>query len=195
MGYFGIFALAAFQIAMQCASVAYAVPFALSMATALQVGHANGAKDILEVQHKTLNSFFRGVILSSLIAMIFIFFPDNLVKLFLHPTENHFQEINQLAQSFFMVVALFQCFDAIQGIANGALRGLKDTLVPMLLSIGCYWIIGVGSSYYLSFYTHFGPIGIWYGLTLGIFSAGFALGVRFLKSTRGNRYDTKKTTG
>ena len=40
-----------------------------------------------------------------------------------------------MASTFLFIDAFFQFFDAIQTIANGMLRGLKDTLFPMLLSI------------------------------------------------------------
>jgi len=41
-----------------------------------------------------------------------------------------------MATSFLFIAAFFQCFDAIQAIANGMLRGLKDTFIPMILSVG-----------------------------------------------------------
>ena len=60
-------------------------------------------------------------------------------------------------------------------IATGALRGFRDTVVPMLLIIGSYWFIGVGSAYYLAFHTSMGAMGVWYGVTLGICCAGLVL--------------------
>ena len=180
MGYFGVDALAAHQIAMQCESIAYSIPFALSMATALQVGHAAGSKDIPQAQRSAFLGLAIGLILTAIIAVFFILAPDNLVKIFLKGNEHSYKEISQLAATFLMIAAIFQCFDGIQCIANGALRGLRDTLIPMLLSIICYWFLGVGSAYYLAFHTHLGSQGIWYGLTLGISSIGIILTLRLL---------------
>lgn len=180
MGHFGVNALAAHQIAMQCASIAYSIPFALSMATALQVGHAVGAKDIHQAKRYVYIGLVIGLILTLLIAVFFIFASSQLTGLFLKGNEPGYQEINQLATSFLIIAAIFQCFDGIQSIANGALRGLKDTLVPMILSIGCYWCLGVGSAYYLAFHTHLGSSGIWYGFTLGLISIGIILTIRLI---------------
>ena len=178
MGYFGVDALAAHQIAMQCASIAYSIPFALSMATALQVGHAIGAKNIHQAQRAAYIGLAIGLVLTLLIATIFILAPAQLAGIFLKGDEHGYREINQLATSFLIIAAIFQCFDGIQSIANGALRGLKDTLIPMLLSIGCYWCLGVGSAYYFAFHTQLGSMGIWYGFTLGISSIGIILTLR-----------------
>lgn len=180
MGYFGVDALAAHQIAMQCASIAYSIPFALSMATALQVGHAIGAKNIHQAKRAAYNGLFIGVLLTLFIAAVFIFAPAQLAGIFLKGNEHGYQEINQLATSFLIIAAIFQCFDGIQSIVNGALRGLKDTLIPMILSIGCYWCLGVGSAYYFAFHTHLGSMGIWYGFTLGISSIGIILTLRLV---------------
>lgn len=180
IGYFGVDALAAHQIAMQCASIAYSIPFALSMATALQVGHAVGEKNIQQVQRSAFICLSIGLILTLLITSIFIFAPAQLAGIFLKGNEHDYQEINKLATYFLIIAAIFQCFDGIQSIANGALRGLKDTLIPMILSIGCYWCLGVGSAYYFAFHTHLGSAGIWYGITLGISSIAIVLTFRLL---------------
>lgn len=187
IGYFGVDALAAHQIALQCASIAYSIPFALSMATALQVGHAVGSKNIAQAQRSAFHGLTIGLMLTATIATLFIFAPQKLASLFLSGNEYHFDAINQLAVSFLMIAGLFQCFDGIQAIANGSLRGLKDTLIPMLSSIGCYWILGVGSAYYLAFHTNLGSKGIWYGLTLGIFSISIILILRLLSKLRSHK--------
>ncbi len=181
MGYFGIIALAAYQIALQCASLAYAIPFALGMTTALQVGHASGAKDFALVQRTTIAIFTVGLIVSATLAFFFIFTPQLLINIYLSPFTHNYAETYHFARSFLIIAAFFLCLDAVQAIMNGALRGLKDTLVPMLISIGCYWLIGISSGYFLSFHTHLGAVGIWYGLTFGICSAGVLLMWRFLK--------------
>jgi multidrug resistance protein, MATE family len=181
MGYFGINALAAHQIALQCVNIAYTIPVALSMATALRVGHAAGAKDFTQVQRTAILSFSIVLLTSAIIAILFIFASPFLVNLFLEKRTDNFNEVYLLATSFINIAALFLCFDALQSVANGALRGLKDTFVPMILSIGCYWVLGVGGAYYLSMYTHLGADGIWYGLTLGLCSTAIILVLRFFK--------------
>jgi len=184
MGYFGVAALAAHQIAFQCVNIAYTLPVSLSMATALQVGHASGAKNYIQAQRTALFSFSIVFLTSALIAIPFIFFSNFIITLFLEKGAYNFKEVNQFATTFIKIAALFLCFDAMQSVANGALRGLKDTFVPMLLSIGCYWVLGIGGAYYFSNYTYLGARGIWYGLSLGLCSSATLLVFRFFKKIR-----------
>lgn len=180
MGYLGVDALAAHQIALQCASIAYAIPFALSMATALQVGQAAGAGDMQQAKRSAFNGLALGLILTSIIAVFFIAIPEKLIGVFLNGTEHDYEIIRQLATSYLFCTAVFQCFDGFQAIACGALRGLKDTFIPMLLSVACYWVLGVSSAYYLAFHTELKSLGVWYGLTLGIVSIGVILLLRLI---------------
>ncbi len=184
MGYFGIAALAAHQITMQCTNIAYALPIALSMATALQVGHAAGAKDFARAKRTALLSFSIALTISAVIVVIFVCAPHFLVRIFLEKGTQHFQQVKQLATSFLSIAALLLCFDAMQSVANGALRGLRDTFVPMLYSIGCYWILGTGGAYYLSMHTALGAKGIWYGLILGLGSTAIILLLRFFRKLK-----------
>ncbi len=188
MGYFDVNTLAAHQIAILCASIAFSVPFSLSIATSLRVGYAAGAKDYTSLKRSVYAGIGIGLAASLVLALIFVLFPESLIKLFLNGREKDYGEMVPLAASFLAISALFQCLDAVQCIANGALRGLKDTFIPMLLGVGCYWIIGMGSAYYFAFYTHLKAKGIWYGLTLGICSAGIFLMLRFLQQLRYERH-------
>jgi MATE family multidrug resistance protein len=181
MGYLGVTALAAHQIALQCANVAYTVPVALSIAAAMQVGHAAGAKNFAQVKQSAFHSLGLALFASAVIAVIFIFAAHFIVGIFINKHVENFAEVSRLATSLLSIAALFLCFDATAIVANGILRGLRDTFVPMLLSTGCYWLVGVGSAYCLSTYTPLGPKGIWYGLTLGLFSTAVILVLRFVQ--------------
>ena len=52
-------------------------------------------------------------------------------------------------------------------MAAGALRGLNDTRVPLLIAAFSFWIVGFVSSYGLAFSAGLGAIGVWIGLSLG----------------------------
>lgn len=180
MTHFGVEALAAHQIAIQCATVAYSVPFAFSMAIALQVSLALGSQNKLQARRYVYIGITLGLSLALILASIFVLFPAKIIDLFLDSHVSNNQYIYQLAVSFLFGSALFQCSDALQAIMNGALRGYKDTFFPMLACLLCYWIIGVGAGYYLSFHTDLGPMGVWYGLVFGLSSAGLILILRFI---------------
>jgi multidrug resistance protein, MATE family len=179
VSHFGVNALAAYQVAMQCAMLVYASPFALSMAVALQVSHAAGANDLAQVKRFTGLTLGLGLMIAVAIALLFLLAPQFLAELFLTSHAQSYKEIIKLAGSFLAIAALFQCFDAIQAILIGTLKGLQDTFVPMLMIAVCYWLLGVGGSYYFAFQTHLAAAGVWYGLTLGIGSGAMTLIARY----------------
>ncbi len=181
MGYFGIAALAAHQIALQCVNIAYTLPVALSTATALQISYATASNNFLQAKRTAFLCLTMALLTSSVIAIIFISASHFLVNLFLEKAAGNDKDVYQYAISFIHIAGFFLCFDAIQSVANGALRGLRDTFFPMLLSIVCYWVLGVGGAYYLSMHTYLSADGIWYGLTLGLCSTAIILVFRLFK--------------
>ena len=85
-------------------------------------------------------------------------------------------EVAALGASLLVVAGFFQLGDGIQVVAAGALRGLKDTRVPMLFAALGYWGIGLPFGLLVAHGGGFGPRGIWFGL--GVWSKvalGFTL--------------------
>src|SRR3546814_1828547 len=85
----------------------------------------------------------------------------------------------------------FQFPDGIQVLSAGALRGLKDTRVPMLLAACAYWGIGMPLGAWLGLWLGWGPRGMWIGLIAGLVVAAVLLGARFLRSSTGQRVATR----
>lgn len=179
ISYMSVNTLAAHQIALQCTSILFAVPFSLSMATALRVSHALGEKNMDDVYRAIKYGIGLGVMVSGLIGVVLFTIPETIVKLFVGPHIQDYAHVVHIAAGFLSIAAFFQILDAVQAIATGALRGLKDTFIPMLLCV-IYFIVGAGSAYILGFHTSLGANGVWYGLTLGISTAGILLGIRLI---------------
>ena len=72
-----------------------------------------------------------------------------------------------LAATLLVLGATFFITDGAQSVAAGALRGLNDTQVPLLIAAFSFWIVGFASSYGLAFSAGLGAIGVWIGLSLG----------------------------
>jgi MATE family multidrug resistance protein len=89
-----------------------------------------------------------------------------------------------LAGSLLLYAALFQFPDGIQVVSAGALRGLKDTRVPMWLAALAYWGIGMPVGAGLGLALGWGAPGMWLGLTAGLAVAAVLLLRRFLRSSR-----------
>ena len=67
-----------------------------------------------------------------------------------------------------LVAAAFQLFDGVQVVAAGALRGLQDTRMPMLIALFGYWVPGLGTAVWLGFFTPLKGTGVWIGLAVGL---------------------------
>lgn len=179
MGYFGSIALAAHQIALQCGSFAFMFPLGISQATAIRVSQAIGKKDIRAAAYAGYTGLFLGLFIASITAIIFINFPNFIIQLFIDTEAKDHLILVKTAVGFLSILALFQLLDAMQVIMNGALRGLKDTFVPMWLGLLSYWISGLLSGYYLAFHSDLRGAGLWWGLGIGIGISGILLFWRF----------------
>jgi MATE family multidrug resistance protein len=117
-------------------------------------------------------------------AVVFWTLPNLLVSLYLDVSAPGNTDVVRLAVSLLGVAAVFQVFDGVQVAASGALQGLKDTRVPMLIAIATYWGIGLTSGWWLGLHRDWGAIGLWWGLVAGLAAASVLLTARFLRTTR-----------
>jgi multidrug resistance protein, MATE family len=83
-----------------------------------------------------------------------------------------------------LMAAIFQLSDGVQVGAAGALRGFKDTAVPMTLCVFSYWVVGFTLAYVLGVYQRGGPVGVWVGLIVGLTVSAVLLVIRYLYVSR-----------
>ena len=74
--------------------------------------------------------------------------------------------------------ALFQIFDAIQMVSNGALRGAGDTKVPMMITIGGAWFLFIPLAYLFGSVLGGGVVWAWAGGTIYAVFLGVTLFLR-----------------
>src|SRR3546814_838658 len=83
-----------------------------------------------------------------------------------------------------LIAALFQVADGAQVVAQGMLRGLHDTFVPMLFALFGYWVIGIGVGAWLAFERDWGGVGIWTGLATGLSIVAVLMLTRWMQRER-----------
>ena len=184
MGLIGTDYLAAHQIALQLAATTFMVPLGISHAATVRVGLAVGARDPARVGRTGWAALTMGAVFMSAAALVFWLFPGPLVDLFLDLEAPGNATVVAVATSMLAFAAMFQVADGTQVIATGALRGLRDTRVPMLIGALCYWGVGFTSSVVLAFPLGLGGRGVWSGLVLGLFAAAVLLVWRFQRRDR-----------
>jgi multidrug resistance protein, MATE family len=158
-------ALAAHQIALNCAAFSYMVPLGTSAAAAVAVGHAVGAADGPRARRAGWLALAIGVGFMACAAIVFLLAPHAVLVIY----TNQAAVVN-MGVPLLALAAAFQIFDGIQTISTGALRGLGETRVPMLANFAGYWIFGLPLGYVLCFWRKQGIFGLWIGLTLALIS-------------------------
>ncbi len=174
MARFGDAVIAAHQIAINFASLTFMVPLSIGMATTVRVGHAVGAGMREAVVLRGQTGMLLGAILALISAASMLLLPGLIVSVYTDVVA-----VAEMAAGFLGLAALFQVFDGIQATANGALRGIKDTRLPMLVTVAAYWVVGMPLAVWLAFSTALGPRGIWIGFIAGLAVAAAGLSWRF----------------
>jgi len=186
MGLLGSVVLASHQIALQCAAVAFMVPLGISLATSIRVGHAIGRGDPSGARFAGYIGMLLGAGFMTCTAILFWLFPRPIISLYLPVQDPQNREVVELAVSLLGIAAVFQVFDGLQVTAAGALRGLKDTKVPMIVGLISYWLVGLSSGCVMAFVFDRGAHGLWWGLVIGLALAGILLFRRFHTLVGGN---------
>jgi len=168
MGWFGALAVAAHAIAVQVAGVTFMVPMGLGQAATARVGLATGAGDQAAAARAGWTAIGMGAAFMAASAAALVLFGAPIAWTFLDPSNPGAAETAALAVTLLVVAGMFQLADGLQAVAAGALRGLKDTAVPMILAGFGYWGAGLPLGLLLGFTLGFGPVGIWIGLAVGL---------------------------
>ena len=176
IGTLGTDVVAGHQVAINVASVTFMVPLGIAMATTVRVGQAVGRGDRQTVRDAGLVGIMLTLITQSVSASLMFLLPHRIAALYTHDAG-----VIALASQLLVLAALFQFSDGIQVAANGALRGLKDTRIPMLITTFAYWGVGMPVGWWLAFPQGLGARGMWMGLIAGLSMAAILLSRRFWK--------------
>jgi MATE family multidrug resistance protein len=179
MGMISTMALAAHQIALQVTAILFMIPYGISMAATVRVGHAVGRADAGGIRRAGLVAIALGIAFAVVLTLAVIAARFAIARLFLGETLANADATIALAAQLLLVGATFFITDALQTIAAGALRGLNDTRVPLIFAAVSYWGIGFCSAYALAFHAPLGATGVWVGLSLGTLVYAALLILRF----------------
>lgn len=180
----GPIVVAGHQIALNLTSLIFMVPLSLGLALTLRVSFLVGAGTSATAHLLSRSS----LILAAGIAVVYA------VGLFLlaNPIAHLYTsdpEVRAVATILLKFAAVFQIADVLQVTCISALRGYKDTRIPMFIMLFSFWGIGLPLGYVLTFTDSLVPAmgapGFWVGVTAGLASAAILLAWRlFLYTNR-----------
>lgn len=178
MGRMGAATVAGHQIAINVASVTFMVPLGIAMAATVRVGHAMGRGQARDARRSGLVGAGLAVGFMSLCALVMATCPHLIAAIYTND-----EHVHSVAASLLIMAAIFQIFDGLQVASAAALRGLKDTALPMAITVLAYWGVGLPLGVTLGIVQDRGAQALWVGLIAGLVAAAVLLITRFLTLT------------
>jgi len=168
VGWFGAASIAAHAIAMQLASFTFMVPMGIGQAATSRVGIFAGAGAMAAAALSGGVAIALGAGFMAVMAIGLMVFAEPLAWAFLDPQDAEARQAVAIGATLLTIAGVFQLADGVQVVAAGALRGLKDTQVPMLLAGLGYWGIGLPLGIALALWAGMEARGVWWGLAVGL---------------------------
>lgn len=167
IGKLGATVVAGHQIALNFSSLAFMLPMSLSMGLTIRVGQALGAGKLEIASYASWAGLATTLITASASASLMFFAPELVARLYTTDPD-----VTALAVQLLFFAAIYQYADGIQIAANGALRGFKDTRIPMIMILFACWIVALPLGYILGLtdivVPRMGPHGLWIGLVVAL---------------------------
>lgn len=174
MGRLGADYAAAHQITLNYAGLVFMIPLGLAFATAVLVGQATGRGAPREARRTGIVGIGLCFSIAGTIGIATLAAAPQIASLYTQDPA-----VVALATSLLAISAFLQLGDGTQSAAAGALRGLKDTRIPMLINGAIYWGVGFVAAWGLGLGLGWQGRGIWTGLALALCTAAAVLSLRF----------------
>jgi len=157
------------------------VPLGMSMAITVRVGNAVGRGDPAGVRRAGLVGIGLTLVSQTISCALMLGLPGPIASMY-----SSDPAVVASAALLIHYAAAFQISDGIQVSSNGALRGLKDARMPMLITGFSYWCVGMPVGWFLAFPMGLQAPGMWVGLIAGLSFAAALLFSRFFVLSRRN---------
>lgn len=174
IAHLGAAVVGAHAIALNVDSLAFMVPLGLSHALSIKVAHAIGGGRPKQARQIAITGFKLVWLLAATISVGKLLLSDTIPGWFSDDSATQ-----QIAANLFLFAAVLGAIDCLQIAASGALRGYKDTQIPLLMQVTAFWVIAFPISYTLGLTDLWGePLGVygfWIGMLVAVSIAGVLL--------------------
>ncbi len=174
MGSMGATVMGAHQIALNYAALMFMIPLAMNSATTIHVGHTLGRGATIHARSAGWTGIAMCGAVMSVSALFIVIFNEQIAAMYTGDSD-----VRELAGTLLLMAAIFQLSDGLQVGAAGALRGFKDTAIPLAITLFAYWCVGFPIAYIFGVHQARGPVYVWLGLILGLTVAAALLNLRY----------------
>ena len=182
---FGSDAIAAQKIGLQIESINYMIIGGLNGAIASFSGQNFGAKKDRRIDEGYRIALLLGIIYTLVTAIIFIYTPEPLIRLFVSE-----ENTVSIASRYLQIIAISQVFSAIEMVTNGLFMGIGLPRISANVSI-FYTILRIPMAILLIPYL--GVNGIWWSISVSSILKGITLFLVYKLRIR-KRYDNVRNT-
>jgi multidrug resistance protein, MATE family len=175
--------VAAHQIVLTWSSFTFCFAVGVGQAAATRVGWAIGARDTAGARRAGLAALVLGLTVMVGFAALFLLFRGALSGL-----SSDDVAVREIAQRLFLIVAVYQVSDGLQGIGAGILRGAADTRFAFFANIVGHYGVGLPIAITLGLSGQGSVMGLWWGLCAGLTVVAVALVLRFFAASRGEAW-------
>lgn len=190
----GVNEVAGHSIAGNLNWLTFVIPMSLGSAASIRVGFhvGSGSYDAARQASATVYRFSIGYAL--IVSALLVTLRYQLIGMYTTDPA-----VIEIAATLLLFIAVYQIVDDSQAVTVGALRGYKDTQVPMLISLVGFWILALPLGYTLSNGLLLpglapGVYGYWSGLTLGLTVVAICVGIRLWR-TSADHHKVRKLAG
>ncbi len=179
----GPIVVAGHQIALNVTSLMFMLPLSIGMALTLRVAFLMGANTPATAHLLSRSSLILALATALVFASSLFLFAAPVARLYTSDPE-----VQAVTIQLLRFAAVFQLVDVIQVSCISALRGYRDTRIPMFIMLLSFWGVGMPLGYALTFTDALVPVmgapGFWVGITAGLATAALLLGIRLFLYTR-----------
>ena len=175
-GRYGQTYMSAHQIAAQVTGLTYTFVSGMAVAATIRVSHYLGLSDNRGIRRATRSAYIMVCSLMGLFGICYVIFNRDIPSLFFDESSS----VVAITAPLFIYAAIFELFDGIQVVSQGALRGLQDVKIPTLITAAGYWAVAFPLAVILGVWYDMKTEGIWIGLASGLIFCAIMLTLRLV---------------
>ncbi|MGB3585869.1 MAG: MATE family efflux transporter, partial [Tunicatimonas sp.] len=158
---FGNEALAGYTIAIRIIIFSILPSWGLSNAAATLVGQNLGANQPLRAEKSVWKTAYYNFLFLTVLSLIFYFGARQFVGIF-----SNDPKVIQTGVESLRIICLGYVFLSYGMVLAQSFNGAGDTRTPLLINIGCYWVVQIPLAYGLAVWLDIGPQGVYISIAI-----------------------------